>query len=82
LNHLELHYREGMPCDIEMHLFVVQIRTDKKEKVITVLNKFDSFAGPVELPESEIDYRDKLKVGKRNVFYIPLDLAEKVGLVG
>ena len=45
-----------------------------------VRDKRDWLATPVALMENDIDYRDELKEGCRNVFYVPLSIAKERGL--
>lgn len=82
MKHLEIHER-GPSCepDIEMHLKVLAVFERDSVKYVRVQNKRDPLSAPVELPEGNIDYRDVLRNGRLNVFYLPLSLAKKVGLV-
>jgi hypothetical protein len=77
--HLEIHRRgKNTDPDVELHLKLISISPDKR--ILTVIRSQDPLAGPVNLPDSEIDYADELIPGNENVFYVPLGLALRFGL--
>jgi len=81
MNHGQIHCRgENCEPDIELHLYVYSISGQPPYTRVLVRDKRDWDAAPVELMEKDIDYRDELKAGCRNVFYVPLSMAKERGL--
>ena len=78
--HGTLHDRGGNEPDIELHLHVYKIVGVPPCVTIVVRDLRDWWAAPVGLPEVEVDYMDEPRAGRRNVFYVPLKLAESLGL--
>ena len=80
--HGTIHKRGGYEPDIELHLYVYKIKGMPPYTQVIVRDLRDWWAAPVDLPETEIDYVNELTAGQRNIFYVPLKLAERLGLCG
>lgn len=90
--HGQLHPRGDNEPDVELHL---EVRAIAKVRVkgrgvkgglrvlrIVVQEIAEGGKGRIaELDEPYVDYRDELKVGKMNVFYVPLSMAREAGMV-
>ena len=81
MNHGQIHPRgKGCDPDIELHLYVYKVYGEPPNTRVQVRDLRDWYAAPVELMERDIDYRDELKARCRNVFYVPLKIAKRLGL--